>query len=59
MQENFEALENLFEVLKQDYLKATNGNKSAAKRVRGTSSKIQKLLKEFRKDVLSLYKKED
>jgi hypothetical protein len=62
MNENYETLVKLFDLVKIDYAKATEkNNKSAAKRVRVNSSRMMKLLKIFRKNVIDeLYtKKED
>ena len=52
MNENYETLAVLFELIQNDYVKAVEkGNKSAARRVRVNSSKMMKLLKQFRKDI--------
>lgn len=51
LQENFETLVKLFEAIQEDYAKAVTYNKSAARRTRVNSSKMMKLLKQFRKDI--------
>lgn len=56
MEEKIQAMRELLEEALRDYRKSTIGNKSAAVRVRGTMSRITKIAKEVRIDVLASMK---